>query len=361
VLIITFDENDGLFDHAPPPAVPSYNPDGTLAGKTTLETPIEGEYYTNAIAGVTATRPYGMGPRVPMYIVSPWTRGGWVDSQVFDHTSTIRFLEARFGVVEPNITPWHRAVSGDLTSAFDFAHPNDQELPELPDMSYATIDTLVITGLPPVAVPAEQTLPVQDQGLRYSRALPYVLHASLSAAPHSERVSIRFDNDGRQGAVFHVYDRLHLDRFPRRYTVEAGKCLSDGWDTAADAGTYDLWLIGPGGFHRHFTGSTAPDHRAAPPSLELHYEPSRLAVELVARNASGRRGVIQVTDAYDPGACIELELPRDGRVKERFSLRASARWYDLTVTSPSLLGWSSRFAGRLETGRHGSSDPLLGR
>ena len=92
VFIISFDENDGFFDHLPPPAVPSFNPDGSLAGKTTLDTPIGGEYFSNAVGGVTATRPYGMGPRVPMYIVSPWSRGGWVNSQVFDHTSTIRFL-----------------------------------------------------------------------------------------------------------------------------------------------------------------------------------------------------------------------------------------------------------------------------
>jgi len=358
VLIITFDENDGLFDHVPPPAVPSYNADGTLAGKTTLAT-IAGEYYSNAVDGVTATRPYGMGPRVPMYIVSPWTRGGWVCSEVFDHTSTIRFLEARFGVAEPNITAWHRAVSGDLTSAFDFAHPNDAHLPDLPDMSYATIDTLLITDLPPVSVPANQTLPAQDRGLRYSRALPYVLHAQLCLVPSSRCVSVRFDNSGRQGAVFHVYDRLHLDRYPRRYTVEAGKSLSDRWETAADGGLYDLWILGPGGFHRHFIGGTAK-HDAAPPWLVLHYQPASVAVELEAHNLNGRRVPLTVADAHDGGSTSELAVRADGRVKERFPLRASAGWYDLTVTSEAFAGWSNRFAGRLETGRDGFSDPLLG-
>ncbi len=69
-----------------------------------------------------------------MTVVSPWTRGGWVCSQVFDHTSVLRFLEARFGesMHEPNITAWRRAVCGDLTSAFDFSKPN-VSLPRLPD------------------------------------------------------------------------------------------------------------------------------------------------------------------------------------------------------------------------------------
>ncbi|MBN9921115.1 hypothetical protein JND48_14910, partial [Listeria monocytogenes] len=66
----------------------------------------------------------GLGIRVPALLVSPWSRGGFVCSELFDHTSVLRFLEARFGVAEPNIGPWRRAVCGDLISAFDFAHPN---------------------------------------------------------------------------------------------------------------------------------------------------------------------------------------------------------------------------------------------
>ena len=69
--------------------------------------------------------PYGGGVRVPLLAVSPWSTGGYVCSETFDHTSLIRFVEARFGVVEPNITPWRRAVFGDLTSCFDFASASD--------------------------------------------------------------------------------------------------------------------------------------------------------------------------------------------------------------------------------------------
>ena len=82
--------------------------------------------------------PYGFGIRVPILIVSPWTRGGWVNSELLDHTSMIRFLETRFArnhpdLVESNITPWRRAVAGDLTSAFDFQSPNGSRRIALPD------------------------------------------------------------------------------------------------------------------------------------------------------------------------------------------------------------------------------------
>ena len=66
-----------------------------------------------------------------MWVVSPWSRGGWVNSQVFDHTSTLLFLEKRFGVVEPQISAYRRAVCGDLTSAFNFRAPNNEPLPTL--------------------------------------------------------------------------------------------------------------------------------------------------------------------------------------------------------------------------------------
>lgn len=61
---------------------------------------------------------------MPLYVVSPFARGGWVNSQVFDHTSVIRFIEKRFDVLEPNISAWRRAVCGDLTSCFNFRTPN---------------------------------------------------------------------------------------------------------------------------------------------------------------------------------------------------------------------------------------------
>jgi phospholipase C len=91
--------------------------------------------------------PYGLGMRVPLLVVSPWSKGGWVNSQVFDHTSVIRFIEARFAngnkdLIESNITPWRRAVVGDLTSAFDFATPNTRKV-RLPDTTaFEPKDTL---------------------------------------------------------------------------------------------------------------------------------------------------------------------------------------------------------------------------
>jgi phospholipase C len=138
VLLVNFDENDGYFDHMPSPSAPSQNADKTYAGKTTLpQADLQAEYFTHGAPAGSRSQPapdgrvYGPGPRVPLYVISPWSRGGWVNSQVFDHTSVLRFLEARFGVKEPNISPFRRAVCGDLLSTFNFKTPNNETLPVL--------------------------------------------------------------------------------------------------------------------------------------------------------------------------------------------------------------------------------------
>ena len=125
-LFITYDENDGFFDHVVPP----FAPGGPVPGAATMDV-VERVVHTPA-GGPHPAGSYGLGQRVPMLVVSPWSRGGWVNSQTFDHTSIIRFMEdAASASCEPNISQWRRAVCGDLTSAFDFGH-TEKRVPGLP-------------------------------------------------------------------------------------------------------------------------------------------------------------------------------------------------------------------------------------
>jgi phospholipase C len=367
VFFLTFDENDGLFDHLPPPAVPTYNADGTLAGKATLDlagmyfNDDQGTKYVRADDTISGNlRPWGCGPRVPMYVVSPWSRGGWVSSQVFDHTSVAQFIEKRFGVTVPAISPWHRAVSGDLTSAFDFEHPNDPRFPELPDTSdYEQIEAVSKT-LPAPSAPAVPQPLYQELGMRFSRALPYELgvDASVTAAG---RLSLTFINSGSHGAVFHVYDKLHLDRIPRRYTVEAGKTLSDDfWDTmASDAGAYEVWVYGPNGFVRSFKGQAPAADAATHPEATLSYDVVSRAVKLRLSNSGSSSMKFSVTPtAYLAGRPRKFILLPGQALEHRWPAGPSGGWYDITVQAEN---FERRFAGRLETGRPSVSDPMMGR
>jgi phospholipase C len=142
--ILNYDENDGLFDHVPPPVPPEGTPQEFVDGL-----------------------PIGAGFRVPCIIISPWTVGGWVCSQPFDHTSILQFLERFTGVREPNITAWRRKSFGDLTSAFRFHRPANKP-PVLPDTSgMLHLAHYAAANLPLSTIPgAEQQIPVQEQGAR---------------------------------------------------------------------------------------------------------------------------------------------------------------------------------------------------
>jgi phospholipase C len=362
VLFVLFDENDGLFDHVPPPAPPSYNPDGTPAGKSTLD--LAGEYFSDPArkyadpgdSAVGTLRPWGLGPRVPLYAISPWSRGGWVNSQVFDHTSVGQFLEKRFGIVIRAISPWHRAVCGDLTTVFDFRTPNDQQFPELPrvgDLAAVLLDHIQRSDPWP---PKSATLAVQESGMRPSRALPYELHVHVRAAPTAQALNLEFRNTGAIGAVFHVYNRLQLDAIPRRYTVQAGKALMDTWQLNTDTRQYDLWVCGPNGFVREFRW-TLDAHITGFADIDVRYDPVNLAIDLIVLNASRQRVTfVARANAYRSDGPWPLSVSIGQREARNWSLVASHGWYDFTVAGEA---FEHRFAGRMESGAHSFSDPAV--
>jgi phospholipase C len=144
VFILNYDENDGLFDHVPPPVPRQGTPHEMVDGL-----------------------PIGGGFRVPCILVSPWTAGGWVCSEQFDHTSVLQFLEKFTGVREPNITEWRRRTFGDLTSAFRFRE-TQRKPPVLPDTSGTlSLARYGAANLPRPNLPGDaQIAPNQEKGNR---------------------------------------------------------------------------------------------------------------------------------------------------------------------------------------------------
>jgi phospholipase C len=142
VFILNFDENDGLFDHVPPPTPPAGTPAEFVDGL-----------------------PIGAGIRVPCIIVSPWTVGGWVASEPFDHTSVLQLLEQVTGVEETNISAWRRQTFGDLTSALGMRPALPFPVYFLPDTKAALFQAEVeVETLPPATIPgAAQTPPQQER------------------------------------------------------------------------------------------------------------------------------------------------------------------------------------------------------
>ncbi|MCW1383694.1 phospholipase C, phosphocholine-specific [Novosphingobium sp. KCTC 2891] len=353
VLFVMYDENDGFFDHVPPPAPPA-RADGGLLGGSTVST--DGEYHLAPSPAAKEAdipelrgRSYGLGPRVPMFVVSPWSRGGWINSQVFDHTSVIRFLEQRLGIAEPNITPWRRAVCGDLTTCLDFSRQDARMLSALPDPRPQAARAAKIAHQPSPDAPAIADRAAQEWAIRPSRSLPYRLDVTGSAG--EDAIALHFhagEHDGHgTGAVFHVYDRLALDRAPRRYTVTPGQSLTGDWPF--HDGAYDLWVLGPNGFHRHFAGNAG---EVAP---RLDWRLDHAARTLSLSLSSGRLEVMPAAyGTHYRGWAAE------GRRQHRWQLDATGGWYDFVLTSPEAPAFRRRLAGRLENGRPTITDPARG-
>ncbi len=337
-LFIMFDENDGFFDHMPPPAPPSKTDDGKLAGHSQIAT--DGEYHVHfSEADKSLERadlvgnPYGLGPRVPAYVISPWSRGGYVSSEVMDHTSVIRFLEQRFGVMEPNITPWRRAVCGDFTSTFDFETPNNTGLPVFPDPRE---DARLAGELPertvPV-IPGDMKMPEQEKGRRPQRANLYNINVGMTV--DSDALALSFINSGKRAAVFHVYDRHNLDAIPQRFTIDAAREHSHGWQAHQDgpASLFDLQVMGPEGFHRRICVDKA--HLGALQHISLTVDNKGCFVTAHAKGYAVSLNNAKLAEQPLP-AGVKVPVPTD----------ANGR-YDLTLTLPGETTGFVECAGRL--------------
>jgi phospholipase C len=343
---LMYDENDGFFDHVVPALPPMTRAQGLSTVPTTNEIyPGSAQY---------AAGPYGLGARVPMVVISPWSKGGWVNSEVFDHTSLIRFVEARFGVKESNITPWRRAVTGDLTSAFDFSQPNSKVVPLPSTVAYVPPDNVRHADYKP-APPTAQAMPQQEKGTRPARALPYELHAA--AEVENGTVELEFRNSGKATAVFQVRSGNSNDA-PRSYTVSPKQEVSDTWAVASVGSTaYDLSVYGPNGFFRAFQGSIAPV-AGAQLEVKTRYNRGQAGLMLELRNTGVSGCEVSIRDAYRK-TTVTLQLRGHETAAREFELSGSHGWYDLLVEVEADAVYRRQLAGHVETGRDSVTDPAI--
>ncbi|MBE1159230.1 phosphocholine-specific phospholipase C [Dyella acidiphila] len=361
VLILNYDENDGFFDHVPPPIPPS----GTA-----------GEFIT--VDGVT--QPIGMGFRVPMIICSPWTRGGIVDSQIYDHTSVIQFLESWSSALgKPaicsSISAWRRQVSGDLTGAFDFANP----VYGLPGNLPATSATISRTGtcdpLPnPTDSNASNSLPAQESGTRTARALPYQPDANISSIQYGSNgqilIWIEMLNAGSlatRAVPMAIYANAYRSGGPWQYTVAPYSNGSDGSvsdffnvGTGFGNGSYDLSVIGPNRFLRRFAGNLNDAGKACSVTSSYLADPvsGQLAIYFALTNGGSSAVTFTITaNNYTGEGPWTYAVAAGATTNTYFSALADSHgWYDFTVTLSGDSSWIRRYTGHLESG----SDSITG-
>jgi len=340
--ILNYDEGGQFFDHSWTPNVPLNQPtDGISTVDTTGEVWDRKQYGNWTI---------GPGFRVPLLVISPWSRGNIVVSETFDHTSVMRMVEERFNVHLPTISPWRRAMMGDIFSAFDFQNP-DYSWPTLPDTSgYPDQSNTQCSTLPPPEVPAQQSFPTQEKGTRISRALPYEFQVSDKTT--SDTFSLTISVTGARGAAFIFYDASNFTGFmPRKYTVDSLKSITDTFSITGKK-DYSFALYGPNGFVRQFAGSAAG--AALNIAAKIVFGKSNNSVGIAVAGAS------TVTyDIFDNAYGQQAVMGAKGSGLTWFNTSGSGNWYDFTVRDTTL-GFQRRFMGRMETGKDTISDPAMG-
>ncbi|MFI7027291.1 phosphocholine-specific phospholipase C [Microbispora rosea] len=351
LVIINYDENDGQFDHVPPPVPAPGEADEFVSG-------------TMAAYGVTEPLPVGLGFRVPLILISPWTRGGWVTSEVSDHTSVIQLIEkwtSALGkpAISPNISEWRRKVCGDLTTAFDFAKPV-YGMPDLPETGPLIPETRY------TPLPGDNTMPTQEEGTKRARPLPYQPNANLTGFTGAV-ANLTFSNDApfvTKASHFAVYNNRaglptlaqYPAAFPGQYTVAAKSTMSGtgAVGSSADDTAYDITVTGPNRFLRRFVGDVATAGKDL--VVEADYYDGKSTknpkLKLWLRNNGDTRVTFTIThNNYNSGKPQTVKVNAHG--KEAWTVnpvKESDGWYDVTVTADNDEGWSQRFVGHLETG-----------
>ncbi|MGC4017307.1 MAG: phospholipase C, phosphocholine-specific [Luteolibacter sp.] len=395
IFILTYDENDGYYDHVPPFVPPHPDIAGSGTASAGLDTRLEFDERGN---------PIGLGYRVPLVIASPWSRGGNVCSQVFDHTSVLQLLETFLGhklskpVREPNISEWRRTVCGDLSSAFR-PHDGAKDVNPLPlkrDEVVEQIHRAKFKGAPTSykrftpdeiadvrANPNSSSfLPQQEPGGRPSRALPYELQAGGRFNREAGTFEITLEASDKAfgtkaaGSPFHVYapggyrpddaasytDAEFTYERARRwaYAVKAGDRVTGSWPiNAFEDSIYHLRTYGPNGFFREYRGD------ASDPKVEVACEYgsrslNHLILTLSNQDSSLPVKVTLADTAYGMPPITKTLAPGE-TTQVPFDLTASSRWYDLEIQIDGAPKFSRRFAGRVETGEDSQSDPQIGR
>jgi len=389
IFILTYDENDGYFDHVPPFVAP--NPYDGSTGKTSEGVDTKVDFVTMQQQRNNSGKQeedmressIGLGYRVPLVIASPWSRGGYVNSQIFDHTSSLQFLEKFLSkktgkqIEETNISKWRRTICGDLTSVF---RPYNGEKINAPD---ALNKDLFIESIhkakfknPPADYKklradeiksinnnaASAYMPAQEKGIRPSNALPYEIYVDGKLSSDKKSFEIFFEaknnifGEDTAGVPFLVYARKKDNMHVTSYAVLPGDNIKDLWNiNDFENSNYHISVHGPNGFFREFKGNNNdPLINIACNYQHDVNDPKKLTgnIEISFQNENNKN-TIEITDHYTKttqniSSTIVLDLSK------------TYGWYDFTVKIKGNNLFEKRYAGRVETGKEGFTDPMMG-
>ena len=390
IFILNYDENDGYFDHVPPftPPLSTAPEQGKVPkGMDTRNEWITKKQDTDETRSQEEGSPIGLGYRVPMIVVSPWTKGGWVNSEVFDHTSTLQFLEyfleKKTGkkIVEENISQWRREVCGNLTSVFQ-----NQKDWRKGEVDFLKRDTLIKNTLlsKDKSVPSNfeaykaedlikqkewqklRGFPNQEHGIKKSNALPYIMEADLIRNVVDNTIKVVFtvkptkkQNKVSSAPFYAIAQRSYESELGRQwnFAVRQNEPIDYLWNVASfESECYHLNIHGPNGFYRSFKGEqldqevivkVTPDNQ-----LMVH-------VELI--NPTNKELHVTLKDRKYLKTERDYILKPKKRVLMHLDYKAHKGWYDFELILEEEPLFLYQYAGHIENGEDSYTDGYMAR
>ncbi|MFD2966805.1 phosphocholine-specific phospholipase C [Sphingobacterium bambusae] len=387
IFVLTYDENDGYFDHIPPFVPPhSARPEsGALPKGMRTENEyvtLEQERQRTGNTGSMLDSPIGLGFRVPLVVASPWSKGGRVNSEVFDLTSPIQFLEYFLqkkynkNVVEENLSEWRRLICGNLTSVFEPIKAADKveiaavDRDEYVERIHSARDKALPSGftlLDADDVSPENSLDKwwkspQERGTKQACAIPYDLNVNAHIDRDRHALCVTFavgkelPRTKEIGVPFFAMSAVpyHGEALPGstwNFAVRQGEPLAYYWPLDQFAGdTYHIRIYGPNGFYRSFKGSKL--WKGA--TFKIAQMPKSMAITV---ETSQNQSEIKIDDlSYQQGR----KAFRAHSFKWKMDLEKSHGWYDIEISDSADPNFAYQYAGHAENGQSSSTDPLMG-
>lgn len=390
IFILTYDENDGYFDHIAPfvPPLSTNKDQGAVSEIDTSDeyVTLEQERKRRNSNNVSFESPIGLGYRVPMVIASPWSKGGWVNSEVFDHTSCLQFLEyfleKKTGKVirEENISQWRRMVCGDLTTSFRpvdnisktrlnpvdrdgyveriFSARNKKLPTDFVKIDSQKLEEIKSTGQYHAA------MQMQEQGWKDACALPYELQLKVQHTPTMLSISSTLErrlNTAKAGAgmPYYVISYVAYDGHPAgkvwNFTVREGDQLAYEWELDKIVGEYiSFALHGPNGFYRAIEGA-----KSHIPAIDVYTKVVAGKPILCVQSESLNWDLHLKDCSYD--LFHAKAMRKDDPALVEIDCSKSEGWYDIEITCSEDHAVKFCYAGHIETGKSSKTDPLMGK
>jgi phospholipase C len=390
VFVLTYDENDGYFDHISPFVVP--NPNDLSSGKVSAGIKFETDFEPKKAS------PIGLGYRVPMVVASPWSKGGFVNSQIFDHTSSLMFLEhflsKKMGksIKSNNISDWRRLICGDLTTVFRTANHNKNELKPLDrteviesignaknkpaqagPVALNSTDVNNINQYNAYEKSASPNLAKQELGQKSACALPYHLVVDANLVNGAIEINLSAEKT-LFGNILESKGAPFAMSTPKKYKGVNGKY----WNYAVKAGDtlketisikdfdeqeYDLRILGPNGFYRHFTGkqNQSKKHISVKPQVNglLSKSFTGNIVVYLENKEEGKALNFQIVDNSYQSRLRTIKVLAKEKSTVILDLAKNDGWYDFSIVELENKNYTNRYAGKVETGYVSKTDPLM--